>query len=344
MTPSKAPSVTVPKLNLSTLAPAPPVVLPDVLSQSPDNQSADLSGHSGIVDPSQVSTHLTSPSGGDTSSDGGDLRDQAPHAQFRALGLGSHVLQSNASDWEEPPPPLVPIQRVPTKSQRSVAPLLPAPPDSEDLQTFGNDWEPRVLQEPIAGLQEEHEPVSRSWVPQRVPSSPRPDVALDSVEEPGAQTASVAPAAETQGDGGAAQARAEEAQQQLEATTTPPASGPGPNDVVAVKITLDEDYTQLLSTPAKRQQMERMIKEDVADSLRVPRTRIQVVKLEQGSIEAYVNILPSERRNGGPTPDELADMLIGQVPHSMRLSHALAISSSRTRTHKHARARTHTHV
>ena len=40
--------------------------------------------------------------------------------------------------------------------------------------------------------------------------------------------------------------------------------------------------------------MERLIKEDVADALRVPRTRIVVVKLEQGSIDAYVNILPGE--------------------------------------------------
>ena len=58
-----------------------------------------------------------------------------------------------------------------------------------------------------------------------------------------------------------------------------------------------------------------MIKEDVADALRVPRTRVTVMRLEPGEMEAHLTILPCERKGfaGGPTPDELADRLIAQV-------------------------------
>ena len=320
--PSKAPSVTVPKLNLSTLMPAPTVILPNVSPQLHNDHSADFSADDG-VDPAQVAMRLDSPSAGDSSSDGGDLRDHACQPRHILDGMGAHVLQANGSDWEaqerqqdklsqREEEQNVQIQTKSIKAQRSAGPLLPAPPDADDLQRFGNDWESSSLEAMIPGLEADQDPARKSVEQQELVSNGGDDVPVVVFNKTPAFKTSTAPPPDIRADKnsfGGPHSGSEEAQE----TVTSPLSGSGPTDTVAVKMTLDEDYNQLLSTPAKRLQMERMIKEDVADSLRVPRTRIHVVKLEQGSIEAYINILPSERKNGGPTPDELADMLISQV-------------------------------
>ena len=101
------------------------------------------------------------------------------------------------------------------------------------------------------------------------------------------------------------------------------------SETVGVLLTLEENHDSLLSSPAKRQQMEKLIKEDVAFALRVPLTRIQIVKLQRGrssvdkkfSIVAQMNILPHEREGFGPFPSDLADSLIQQVSESMSRLH-----------------------
>eukprot|EP00960_Hanusia_phi_P036767 752520-Hanusia_phi.AAC.1 len=114
--------------------------------------------------------------------------------------------------------------------------------------------------------------------------------------------------------------------QEVEQRTPPSSSQAEP---VGVLLTLEENHDSLLSSPAKRQQMEKLIKEDVAFALRVPLTRVQIVKLQRGrssadkkfSIVAQMNILPNEREGFGPFPSDLADSLIQQVSESMSRLH-----------------------
>ena len=313
----RAPSLTVPKLNLATLAPAPAVVMP---------QSGDLSGQEEDEE---------------WASDDDEVCERA-HAPHRSASMGAAV-QTNGSDWESavlpPPQPPVPVlmMKQQEKAQRTAAPRapavqLPVPPEVDDLQTFGNDWDPpqpRPVQ-PLAQMLPRQSPAG-AFSPSDIVS----DIVSDSVAPVAAEASVTAMPAVLVAPPSREEALKAATAELLRAAATEPAnknkaplSGGGGgggteggvNDMIGVKMTLEEDYAQLLKTPAKRQQMERMIKEDVADALRVPRTRIQVVALEQGSIVALLNILPSERKNAGvatvPTPNELADMLIAQVADS----------------------------
>jgi hypothetical protein len=91
----------------------------------------------------------------------------------------------------------------------------------------------------------------------------------------------------------------------------------GPMDPVGVRLTLDEDYDELIPSEAGRLRFERLIEEELCEALGLPAGRIQVACVERGSVIVKLNLWP-DPAGREQSPSGIADEIVRQCgdPHS----------------------------
>jgi hypothetical protein len=91
----------------------------------------------------------------------------------------------------------------------------------------------------------------------------------------------------------------------------------GPMDPVGVRLTLEEDYDELIPSEAGRLRFERLIEEELCEALGLPSGRIQVANVERGSVIVKLNIWP-DPAGKEQSPSAVADEIVRQCadPHS----------------------------
>ena len=195
---------------------------------------------------------------------------------------GNKVFESTAADWQP--------QHANSAAQRRASPArtrLPSPPreDGDGLLRFenvGSDWQSAQIGSTNAPAVRADLAPRAAWAPTGFASSIVSDPALPSPLESTQEETGDSTQHSAEGPGVLGLARAPEPQldpalqmqvatsellreaaQEAAATPPPPPPGVPPSEragvqeAIGVRILLDEDYAQLLSTPAKRQQVGR---------------------------------------------------------------------------------------